>query len=47
MNGLEVSNESIEDTLDDIASYAIIYKLVRRGKWDEVKQYDIKRKKEE
>ena len=44
LNGLEASNESIEDTLDDIASYAIIYKLVRRGKWDRAKQFILKRK---
>ena len=44
LNGLEASNESIEDTLDDIASYAIIYKIVRRGKWDGAKQFVLKRK---
>ena len=43
LNGLEASNESIEDTLDDIASYAIIMRIVRAGKWDGAKQYELKR----
>ena len=42
-NNLKASNESIEDTLDDIASYAIIMRIVRAGKWDGAKQYELKR----
>lgn len=35
-------NESIDDTLIDIANYAVIYLMIRKGFWEDARHFEIK-----
>lgn len=41
VNRKNANNEAIEDTLRDIANYAVIWLLVRQGKWPDARKYRI------
>ena len=40
-NSKRPENETIEDTLRDIANYAVIWLIVRDGKWPNCSKYTI------
>ena len=42
LNNKRPANEGIEDTLKDIANYAVIYLMIERGLWPEAKEFSIK-----